>query len=71
MLKMNKTGITRRLALAANTSNAEAADYLDQALLSILKRWKHGQFTAWPGLGIFSPGTAIATTRKTIKTEAR
>ena len=70
MTKMNKSGITRRLALASNTSNAEAADYLDQAVLSILKRWKHGQFTSWPGLGVFSSGTEIATTRKTLKTEA-
>ncbi len=70
MTKMNKSGITRRLALASNTSNAEAADYLDQAVLSILKRWKHGQFTPWPGLGVFSSGTEIATTRKTLKTEA-
>ena len=71
MTKMNKSGITRRLALASNTSNAEAADYLDQAVLSILKRWKHGQFTSWPGLGVFSSGTLIANTRKSAKTEAR
>ena len=70
MTKMNKSGITRRLALAANTSNAEAADYLDQAVLSILKRWKHGQFTPWPGLGVFSSGAEIATPRKSLKTEA-
>ena len=70
MTKMNKSGITRRLALASNTSDAEAADYLDQAVLSILKRWKHGQCTPWPGLGVFSSGTQIATTRKILKTEA-
>lgn len=71
MSKMKKNEITRRLARASNSSNAEAADYLDQAVLSILKRWKHGQFTSWPGLGVFSSGTLIANTRKSAKTEAR
>lgn len=71
MTKMRKSEITRRLARASNSSNAEAADYLDQAVLSILKRWKHGQFTPWPGLGVFSSSIEIANSRKSLKTEAR
>jgi nucleoid DNA-binding protein len=51
---MNKTDLTRRLARATHTSDAQAADYLDQALLSILKRWKHGETAIWPGLGVFA-----------------
>lgn len=50
---MNKTALARELARATKTTNAEAADYLDQAVLSILKRWKHGEDTSWPGLGVF------------------
>lgn len=51
---MNKSGLTRRLARASNTTNAEAADYLDFTVLAILKDWKHGQPATWPGLGILS-----------------
>jgi nucleoid DNA-binding protein len=68
---MNKSDLTRRLARATQTSNAEAADYLDYAVLSILKRWKHGQVTSWPGLGVFYRDLAKFPARKSAKTEAQ
>jgi nucleoid DNA-binding protein len=68
---MNKSGLTRRIARASKTTNAEAADYLDYAVLSILKRWKHGQTTSWPGLGVFSRDLIKSTSRKSAKSEAR
>jgi nucleoid DNA-binding protein len=67
---MNKTDLTRRLARAAHTSRAEAADYLDQAVLAILKRWKHGEMTDWPGLGVFSRDLAQPRLSKPAKKEA-
>ena len=67
---MNKTEISRRLAKSSRSSQAEAADYLDQAVLSILKGWKHGQPTVWPGLGIFSRDLPKEPNRKVAKTEA-
>jgi nucleoid DNA-binding protein len=65
---MNKSDITRRLARTTHTSQAEAADYLDQAVLSILKRWKHGEQTVWPGLGVFSRDLPKSPKRKTART---
>jgi nucleoid DNA-binding protein len=67
---MNKTDITRRLAKSNHRSQVEAADYLDQAVLSILKGWKHGHPTVWPGLGIFSRNPPKEPKRKVAKTEA-
>ncbi len=57
---MNKTDLTRRLARVTRSSRAEAADYLDHAVLSILKQWKHGQPVAWPGLGVIKPPKVLA-----------
>jgi len=68
---MNKSELTRRLAHDCQSSNVEAADYLDQAVLSILKRWKHGQLTPWPGLGIFYRDTDKTPPKKSVKSEAR
>lgn len=67
---MNKSGLTRRLAKLTQTTNAEAADYLDAAVLSILKRWKHGEKTNWPGLGVFAPELSPSTKPKKARTEA-
>lgn len=67
---MNKTDISRRLAKSCRSSQAEAEDYLDQAVLSILKGWKHGQPTVWPGLGIFSRSLPKQPKRKVSKSEA-
>jgi hypothetical protein len=67
---MNKTDLTRRLARAAHSSRAEAADYLDQAVLAILKRWKHGQITDWPGLGVVSRDIAPLPIPNSSKKEA-
>jgi nucleoid DNA-binding protein len=67
---MNKKTLARRLARATNTSDIEAADYLDQVVLSILKQWKHGQFTAWPGLGVFSREPLHTPVSKAAKSEA-
>ena len=67
---MNKTDLTRRLARVTRTSRAEAADYLDQSVLSILKQWKHGQQVAWPGLGVFSKDATIPTIPATRKAAA-
>ncbi len=67
---MNKADITRRLARSNQSSQAEAADYLDQAVLSILKGWKHGQPTVWPGLGTFGCQIPKQSKRKVAKTEA-
>lgn len=67
---MNKSDLTRRVARATHTSNTEAADYLDQAVLAILKRWKHGETTDWPGLGIFSRDRTQSPTCKCAKKEA-
>ncbi|MBM3758895.1 MAG: hypothetical protein FJW36_01480 [Acidobacteria bacterium] len=66
---MNKSGLARRLARASKTSNAEAADYLDYAVLSILKRWKHGHDTSWPGLGVFCRDLLKTTSPKSAKSE--
>lgn len=60
---MNKTDLTRRLARVTRSSRAEAADYLDHAVLSILKQWKHGHPVAWPGLGIITPPKVVAEER--------
>jgi len=68
---MNKSELTSRLAHAANTSNSEAADYLDYTVLSILKGWKHAQTTTWPGLGVFARDIAKSSARKPAKLEAR
>ena len=67
---MNKADITRRLARSNQSSQAEAADYLDQAVLSILKGWKHGQPTVWPGLGTIGCHIPKQPKRKVAKTEA-
>ncbi len=67
---MNKSDIARRLAKSSHRSQAEAADYLDQAVLSILKGWKHGHPTVWPGLGVFSRDLLKEPKRKVAKTEA-
>ncbi len=67
---MNKADITRRLAKSSHRSQAEAADYLDQAVLSILKGWKHGHATLWPGLGLLSRDLPKDPKRKVAKTEA-
>ncbi|MBZ2183232.1 MAG: hypothetical protein K7J46_00885 [Bryobacter sp.] len=67
---MNKTDLARRLARATHTSSTEAADYLDQTILAILKRWKHGEITDWPGLGIFSRAGAQPPNRKSAQKEA-
>jgi nucleoid DNA-binding protein len=50
---MNKSELTRRLARSTHSSEAQAADYLDLAVNSILKRTKRGEKVAWPGLGVF------------------
>ena len=67
---MNKTDITRRLAKSSHSSQAEAEDYLDQAVLSILKGWKHGKPTVWPGLGVFSRDQPKEPKRKAARPEA-
>lgn len=51
--RMTNTELTLRLARATRSSRAEAADYLDQTVLSILKRLKQGECADWPGLGVF------------------
>ncbi len=51
---MDKLELTRRLARATHSSQAQAADYLDLAVLSILKRAKRGHAANWPGLGQFT-----------------
>lgn len=68
---MNKQSLARRLARITKTSDVEAADYLDQVVLSILKRWKHGQFTAWPGLGVFAREPFRSPSSKAAKSEAQ
>lgn len=68
---MNKQILARRLARATKTSDVEAADYLDQVVLSILKRWKHGQFTAWPGLGVFAREPLRSPSSKAAQSEAQ
>ena len=67
---MNKSDITRRLAKSSQRPQAEAADYLDHAVLSILKGWKHGQPTVWPGLGVFSRDLSKQPKRRVSETEA-
>jgi nucleoid DNA-binding protein len=67
---MNKKSLARRLARATKTSDIEAADYLDQVVLAILKQWKHGQSTAWPGLGVFSREPLRPHSSKVAKSEA-
>jgi hypothetical protein len=67
---MNKSDITRRLARSNQSSQAEAADYLDQVVLSILKGWKHGQPAVWPGLGPLGRNLPNHPKRKVAKTEA-
>ena len=47
---MNKIDLTRRIARATKSSRAAAADSLDQALHSVLKRWKRGEPSVWPSL---------------------
>jgi nucleoid DNA-binding protein len=51
---MNKTDLTRLLARVTHSSQAQAADYLDLAVHSILKRTKRGEKVTWPGLGVFA-----------------
>lgn len=50
---MTNDELSLRLARATRSSRAEAADYLDQTVLSILKQLKRGQRADWPGLGVF------------------
>lgn len=67
---MKKAALARRLARVAKTSHAEAADYLDQSVLSILKLWKHGQPADWPGLGLLTRDGIKSSLKKFMKTEA-
>ena len=50
---MTNAELTLRLARATCSSRANAADYLDQTVYSILKRLKKGENADWPGLGVF------------------
>lgn len=50
---MKKSDFTRQLARSTGTRRAQAADYLDQTMLSILKRWKRGEEISWPGLDVY------------------
>ena len=68
---MKKSVLTSRLALATKTTEAEAADYLDFTVLSILKSWKHGHSAHWPGLGVFSRELRTQQARKSAKSEVR
>lgn len=52
--RMKKSDFTRQLARSTGTRRAQAADYLDQTMLSILKRWKRGEEITWPGLDVYA-----------------
>lgn len=51
--RMKKSDFTRQLARFTRSRRVEAADYLDQTMLSILKRWKKGEEMQWPGLDVY------------------
>lgn len=53
---MKRQQLARRLARESGISPGAAADQLDRVLNDILKRVRHGQSAALPGLGIFWPG---------------
>lgn len=68
---MNKQELACRLARVTKTSDAEAADYLDQAVFSILTSWKHGRAPSWPGLGVFARDLIKTTTPASVKSEVQ
>jgi nucleoid DNA-binding protein len=53
---MTKAQLAKRLAKESGISQAAAADQLDDILIGILRRVRHGQSASLPGLGTFLPG---------------
>ena len=53
---MKKTEITARVARQSRTTQAAAADKLDQIVSHILDRLRKGESAKLPGLGTFLPG---------------
>jgi nucleoid DNA-binding protein len=52
---LRKKDIASRLAHELRVPPAVAADQVDRAVADILRRIRHGQATALPGIGILGP----------------
>jgi nucleoid DNA-binding protein len=64
---LNKTELARRLARQSRVSRAEAADSLDQTLMSILKDWKRGRAAQLPGVGELKKHSIVIVNKKVTK----
>jgi nucleoid DNA-binding protein len=53
---MKKEQLARRLAKESHITPGAAADQVDRVVHDILKRFRRGQSTSLPGVGILQPG---------------